>query len=307
MSVFAFPETTWHRSRASDFDTITFQPPKTSSPTRLEANEEKTAASDLETQIPSQPHRFLHSALQRGKPEKHQFNLFQTNSRPLESLFSDIWATLKLFAFPIVDFASFVVSWSASSFLIVNLTQAQAFSKPPYRYTPQTIGFFNFAVVIGLVLGMVTAGPLNDWISMRATKRNKGIREPEMRLPAMIPYTLIMILGNFVVGFGYQYHWDWRVRPLPLLLPLLSQPASLTLPWRIDRFTQANLMLPIPGDRYHRIYVCWHSGSSPASHRIHLRHRLVQARHRLHLHQYHRGQESLGLWSFALYYRMEHY
>ena len=219
MSVFAFPETNWRQSRAHGSHTTTVQLSEISSPTRLQANEEKMTASDPETQIPSQPHKSLHSALQSGNPEKTQFNIFQTNSRPLESLFSDIWTTFKLFAFPIVDFASFVVSWSASTFLILNLTQAQAFSGPPYRYTPQTIGFFNLAIVIGQVLGMITAGPLNDWISMRATKRNKGIREPEMRLPAMIPYTLIMILGNFVVGFGYQYHWDWRVRAPPLLLP----------------------------------------------------------------------------------------
>ena len=128
----------------------------------------------------------------------------------------NIWTPFTLFAFPIVNFASFVVAWSASCFLTINLTQAQAFSEPPYNYTPQTIGFFNFAVVIGQVIGLGTAGPLNDWISMRATRKNSGIREPEMRLPAMIPYVLIMILGNFVTGFGYQYHWNWAVRfPLP--------------------------------------------------------------------------------------------
>lgn len=110
---------------------------------------------------------------------------------------------IRLFTFPIVDFASLVVAWSAGSFLIVNLTQSQAFSEAPYHYTPQTVGFFNFAVVVGLLLGLGTAGPLSDWVSVCATKRNKGIREPEMRLPALIPYALIMILGHFVVGFGY--------------------------------------------------------------------------------------------------------
>lgn len=33
-----------------------------------------------------------------------------------------------------------------------------------------------------------------------------------MRLPALIPYVLIMLADNFVVAFGYQYKWDWRVR-----------------------------------------------------------------------------------------------
>jgi hypothetical protein len=47
-------------------------------------------------------------------------------------------------------------------------------------------------------------------VSARATKKNRGIREPEMRLPAMIPYVCIMLLGNFVVAFGYQQKWPWE-------------------------------------------------------------------------------------------------
>jgi hypothetical protein len=46
---------------------------------------------------------------------------------------------------------------------------------------------------------------------MKATRKNRGIREPEMRLPAMAVYVVIMIIGNFVVAFGYEYKWDWRV------------------------------------------------------------------------------------------------
>ena len=46
---------------------------------------------------------------------------------------------------------------------------------------------------------------------MKLTKRNNGIREPEMRLPTMIPYVAIMIIGNFIVAFGWQQAWDWKV------------------------------------------------------------------------------------------------
>lgn len=95
------------------------------------------------------------------------------------------WTPWKLFAFPIVEFAAFVVSWSCSSFLTINLTQSQNFAAPPYNLDSQTVGFMNFAILIGAGIGLATAGPLSDWISARATKNNGGIREPEMRLPAM--------------------------------------------------------------------------------------------------------------------------
>jgi hypothetical protein len=69
----------------------------------------------------------------------------------------------------------------------------------------------NFALLIGSLLGLVTIGRFSDWIAARATKRNRGIREPEMRLPALIPYVCIMLLGNFIVAFGCQHKWDWNV------------------------------------------------------------------------------------------------
>lgn len=82
--------------------------------------------------------------------------------------------------------------------------QAHAFSEEPYNYSAQKFGFFNLAAVARQLIGMATAGPIIDRISMRSTKLNLGVREAEMRLPAMIPDVLIMILGNFVVGFGYN-------------------------------------------------------------------------------------------------------
>lgn len=66
-------------------------------------------------------------------------------------------------------------------------------------------------MVVGGLIGLATAGPFSDWVSARATARNSGIREPEMRLPALIPYVLIMALGQIITGVGYQYKWPWPV------------------------------------------------------------------------------------------------
>ncbi|KAF2642880.1 MFS transporter-like protein [Massarina eburnea CBS 473.64] len=148
--------------------------------------------------------------LGKGTPGKWQWALFQKNAHSLKSIALDLWIPWKLFAFPIVEFASFVVSWSCSSFLTLNLTQSQAFAAPPYNLKPQSIGFMNFAILVGALIGLATAGPLSDWVSTRSTRRNNGIREPEMRLPAMIPYIVIMYLGNIVVAVGWERHWPWE-------------------------------------------------------------------------------------------------
>jgi hypothetical protein len=145
-----------------------------------------------------------------GKPGKWQWRVFQPNAHPFKSILLDLWVPWKLFAFPIVEFAAFVVSWSCSSFLTINLTQSQVLAGPPYNFSPITVGFTNFAIMVGAFIGLFTAGPLSDWVSARSTRRNNGIREPEMRLPAMIPYVIIMFLGNVVVAVGYERHWPWE-------------------------------------------------------------------------------------------------
>ena len=213
--LFGFPETKWHRMHP---DELRISPTKaTPGPSPDEkVNGQTIEQTDLEKE--ASPPGLTQSEteqrdpwLHKGKPSKQQFKLYQANKHPFESIFLDLWTPIKLFAFPIVEFASFVVSWSASVFLTLNLTQSQRFAPPPYGFSSTAIGFFNFAIVGGGLIGLFSAGPLSDWISMRLTRRNKGIREPEMRLLTMIPYVIIMIIGNFIVAFGYEKEWDWKV------------------------------------------------------------------------------------------------
>jgi hypothetical protein len=123
----------------------------------------------------------------------------------------DFWIPWKLFIFPIVQFGAFVFSWSASNFLVVNLTQSQVFAAPPYNFGAQSVGFTNFAVYAGALFAIATAGKFSDWVAMRQTIRNNGIREPEMRLLALVPYTVLLFLGSLIVALGYEYQWPWEV------------------------------------------------------------------------------------------------
>jgi len=225
--IFFFPETKFNRVFAPSNSLVTSSPLKSGSVERVEESEKAletdgtTSAADYAhpeivapTQTNSKPEEKLSHVhthqdpwLGRGKPSKGQWKLFQ----PYEGNFLlELWLPWELSLFPIVEFAAFVVSWSASSFLTLNLTQSQVFAAPPYNFTSQKIGFFNFAILVGGLIGLFTAGPLSDAIAARLTKRNKGIREPEMRLLTMIPYVIVMIIGNVIVAVGYQQSWDWK-------------------------------------------------------------------------------------------------
>ena len=111
--------------------------------------------------------------------------------------------------------------WSASYVLTLNLTESQAFAAPPYSFSNQTMGFLSFATLVRAMIDLLTAGPLSDWVLMCVTRRNNGVREPKMRLPSMIPYVLIMMLGNVVVAFGYS---------MPGIGRSLGHSASSTVP-----------------------------------------------------------------------------
>ncbi|KAJ5609578.1 MFS transporter [Penicillium herquei] len=214
--IFLFPETKWHRANPKDMQnqeqqkSVKFRPShdeKITSDDHVESIEQDRAEVPVAAQATSEPD----SCLGKGHPSKSQFKLFQPSDNFLKTIVQEFMTPWKLFAFPIVEFSAFVVSWSSSSFLTGNLTQSQAFGAPPYNFSDMKIGLFNLATFVGALIGLFTSGWLSDWFSMRLTRRNGGIREPEMRLPTMIPFVIIMLIGNFVVAYGYQRQWSWPI------------------------------------------------------------------------------------------------
>jgi hypothetical protein len=178
--------------------------------------------------------------LHKGRPSKVQFSVIP---RPrfhhgLGMVLRDVISPLQIFAFPIVLWASLAMGFAANCLLALNLTQAQVFGPPPYHFNPAQIGFVNFAFVVGAIIGLLTAGPVSDWVSMRATKRNNGIREAEMRLVALIPFIAICLVG----------------------MTVSSHKPSNTLPFDTNLFSDCCRWIPKPvavgGYRHCRIRIC---------------------------------------------------
>lgn len=139
LGIFGFPETKWTRldaieaeRGANDIVDSTRDKP---SPSHVDA-EKSVGTPQGQGELAADAH------LAKGTPSKLQWQLFQPNSAPLQNILLDIWTPWRLFLYPIVLFASFVVSWSCSNFLILNLTQSQVFAAPPYNMSSQSIGEF---------------------------------------------------------------------------------------------------------------------------------------------------------------------
>lgn len=152
------------------------------------------------------------TATGRGRPSKSQFKLWQTpDPRWKAFLFRDICALVYVFLFPIVFWTGLNVAGPANILLYWNLTQSPVLSAPPYNFSPSSVGYANFAFVVGGIVGLVSAGPFSDWIAAKATARNNGIREPEIRLPALVPYFATTVVGVVIGGIGYERKWEWPI------------------------------------------------------------------------------------------------
>lgn len=144
-----------------------------------------------------------------GKPTRKQLMpIVAWNSH--EPILEAITLPFKLIRFPIVLWGALQFTCSASCFLMVNITQSQALGAPPYNFTPAVVGYCNLALFVGTCISLLTAGPLSDWISRRATTKNGGVREPEMRLPALLPFSIFFVIGSIVLCVGFQYQWPWE-------------------------------------------------------------------------------------------------
>ncbi|OTA98091.1 hypothetical protein M426DRAFT_123597 [Hypoxylon sp. CI-4A] len=237
--LFAYPETKYDRPPPSTSTTnnTTLMDNRLATPTtnKLESDIVSSSSSQLhmtQTTTPTTP-AILTTAhrLPSGRPSKAQFSLFPMRNRRdflnqaepehddhhRQSNFTtvlarDVLSPVKiLLAYPIVLWASFTMGFSGNMVAALNLTCTQVFGAPPYLFTPAQIGFLNFALIVGAVVSLVTAGPLSDWIAVRRARQNGGVLEAEMRLPALIPYVCVCVVGTVVVAVGDQRAWSWEV------------------------------------------------------------------------------------------------
>ncbi|KAB8226168.1 major facilitator superfamily domain-containing protein [Aspergillus novoparasiticus] len=205
-----FPETKYQRpattlgGKAEAID----EPTRTTNNEKHDANETIQAPKDTDIQAPD-----TNSQNGKGRPSKNQFKLFQKpDPRWKGFLIRDILSPIRAFFYPIIFWAGLNVAGPANLLLLFfNLTESAVLSAPPYNFSSGAVGYSNFAFFVGGTIGLVTAGPFSDWVADKATRRNRGIREAEMRLPALIPFFITTAIGNVIGGLGYQRRWSWPI------------------------------------------------------------------------------------------------
>lgn len=148
----------------------------------------------------------------QGHASSKQYLLFQRASpRWRDILAHSFVATARMTLSPIVLFATLNLMGSANLVLYWNITESSILGNHPYNFSTSQVGFANFGFAGGALLGLATAGPFSDWAVKKATDRNGGVREAEMRLPALIPFAIICIAGTVIGGVAARGGWAWPV------------------------------------------------------------------------------------------------
>lgn len=203
--IIAFPETKYHRGHNS----------ASSSQSSLRGKSVTSDEAPIDAQLEKQQtHTDLNAidttAQPTGRPTRSQFAPFQaTDPRWKAFILRDTLTPIKCFFNPIILWAGLMVAGPADLLLFFNLTESPVLAAPPYLFTPDKVGYTNFAFAVGALFGLATAGPFSDWIAARATRKNGGVREAEMRLPALIPYMLVTMLSAILGGLAYHRSWAW--------------------------------------------------------------------------------------------------
>jgi MFS family permease len=125
-----------------------------------------------------------------------------------ESLFRMFFRPFPLLWLPPVLWATLVQAATIGTFVAITSNYTTSYTEV-YAFSSWQIGCCFLAVPIGAVFGILGGGWLSDWCANFLTKRNNGLREPEMRLPTIALSMVIMPVGCmlYAVGFSQKLHW----------------------------------------------------------------------------------------------------
>ncbi|KAF2648380.1 MFS general substrate transporter [Lophiostoma macrostomum CBS 122681] len=152
-----------------------------------------------------------------------------------ESLLKLFIRPVALLILPPVLWATLSMSGTIGFLVAITSNFAPAF-ETAYAFQPWQSGLCFLAALIGSFIGIFVGGHFSDWIADKATQRNGGIREPEMRLPAILVSVLTAPLALVLYGVGIQYklHWICPTMGLGLINFSIVQATSISLVYSID-------------------------------------------------------------------------
>ncbi|KAH8668665.1 major facilitator superfamily domain-containing protein [Xylariales sp. PMI_506] len=151
-----------------------------------------------------------------------------------------------LFTYPTILWACLVYGMSLGWNVILGATVAQLFAGQ-YNFDSQAQGLVFLSPFIGSLVGSWLCGSLSDTIANYFTKKNNGIREPEMRLPVVIMGAFLTFTGTLMAGLTYKYntHWAGPVVGYGVLSAGAQIGVSISMSYAIDCHKELSVELMV--------------------------------------------------------------
>lgn len=227
---FFMPETAFHRSGALDIDggqslpvaveedEIELSPTKTNVTTTSKSSYVlglKPTVSHSPTRVSGEQRRSYWKELAPYSGYWDHSPFFRTLVRPFY-----MWGS------PIVLWSSFLFTACISWIVLISFVLSQIFSAPPYNFTVAEVGATNVSSFVFTIFGTLVSGPIIDGLVKYMAKKNKGIYEPEFRLPIMITFMIFTGIGFFAWGQSLANQDPWPV-PIIVCLGMINLGAQL--------------------------------------------------------------------------------
>jgi MFS family permease len=164
-------------------------------------------------------------------PKKSFIQRMAFNRAPLthESIWKIVLRPVLILFLPPVFWSTVSYGIGIGIFVVLSTTAATAFSQV-YGFTVWQLGLVWLAGIAGNLLGIPFGGYFSDWVANRATSKNSGVREPEMRLPA-VSVAMVTYPGSLLLyGLGINYKAHWIVPALGIFL--CKTFTSVCLEWK---------------------------------------------------------------------------
>jgi hypothetical protein len=142
---------------------------------------------------------------------------FQSTPLTQESIWKISFRPVVLVLLPPVLWSTISFGIGIGIFVVMGTTAANALTQV-YHFTVWQVGLVWIASIIGNLLGMPFGGYFSDYVANRSTSKNGGIREPEMRLPAVSVAMLCYPGSLLLYGLGIHYRAHYMVPTLGLFL-----------------------------------------------------------------------------------------
>ncbi|KAE8145963.1 MFS transporter [Aspergillus avenaceus] len=113
-----------------------------------------------------------------------------------------------LLAFPNIVIAGIIFAFGCTAGIVTNNTISETLSAAPYNFTDSQTGLVYISALVGSIIGYFTS-VLGDKIVISLARRNDGVKEPEMRLWALVPCFLYAGLGYEIYGWGAATGSHW--------------------------------------------------------------------------------------------------